>query len=80
MRDPQKAKKQRWFGKKIPFFPELSFPEPRVGKSPEVSENPSFLASVTPCRHNREELLIRPFIQKLSYLDGIKNLENKSPI
>lgn len=35
------------------FFPELSFPEPSVGKSPEVRENPSFLGGVTPCSIRR---------------------------
>ena len=33
------------------FFPELSFPEPSVGKSPEVRENPSFLDSAAPCNY-----------------------------
>lgn len=36
------------------FFPELSFSEPSVGKSPEASENPSFLEDATPCTCKNE--------------------------
>lgn len=38
------------------FFPEFSFTEPSVGKSPEVSENPSFLGGVTPCIKVKTEI------------------------
>ena len=34
------------------FFPEFSFSEPSVGKSPEVKENPSFLEDVPPCTYS----------------------------
>lgn len=38
----------------LALFPGLSFSEPSVGKSPEESENPSFLADKTPCMCNSE--------------------------
>lgn len=33
-------------------FPEASLSDPRVGKSPEAREKPSFLVDSTPCMYN----------------------------
>lgn len=45
---PRSSYKQTQLPCESALFPEFSFSEPSVGKSPELRENPSFLDDATP--------------------------------